>query len=260
MVSGVMAGKIVVVTGSSSGIGRAMALAFASAGAKVVVHSRSSTGRAQAVLRDVAQLGVEAKVVTADLSQEEGRASLADDAWDAFGHVDCWVNNAGADVLTGEAASWSYAKKLELLWQVDVLGTLELSRAIGAKMLSNKREGTIINIGWDQASQGMAGDSGEMFATTKGAIMAFSRSLAQSLAPKVRVNCIAPGWIKTAWGDEASEYWQSRALKESLRERWGSGDDIAKAALFLASSNADFITGQVLNVNGGFRYSRETKK
>lgn len=253
-------GKTVVVTGSSAGIGRSIALTFAKFGARVVLHSRSATGRVQTVLREVASQGVEAKVIAADLSCEEGRETLSAQAWDAFGSVDCWINNAGADVLTGEPATWSFAKKLELLWQVDVLGTLELSRAIGQKMLARGTVSTIINIGWDQASQGMAGDSGEMFATTKGAIMAFSRSLAQSLAPVVRVNCIAPGWIKTAWGDEASDYWQQRALKESLRERWGTGEDIAKAATYLASSDADFVTGQILNVNGGFRYSRETKK
>ena len=71
--------------------------------------------------------------------------------------------------------------------------------------------GAIINIGWDQAEQGMAGDSGEMFAAIKGAVMAFTRSLAQSLAPQVRVNCLAPGWIETAWGEQASDYWQERA-------------------------------------------------
>ncbi len=260
MSGGGLLGKVVVVTGSSAGIGRSIAVAFARAGAKVVLHSRSKAGKVVEVEREIQAMGAETAIVAADLKSEVGRSAIVEEAWNAFGGVDCWVNNAGADVLTGDAAKWTFAKKLELLWQVDVLGTLELSRGIGAKMLARGNDASIINIGWDQASQGMAGDSGEMFATTKGAIMAFSRSLAQSLAPKVRVNCIAPGWIKTAWGDEASEYWQSRALKESLRERWGSGEDIAKAALFLASSDSDFITGQVLNVNGGFRYSRETKK
>ena len=78
----------------------------------------------------------------------------------------------------------------------------------------------IINMGWDQAQGGMAGDSGEMFAAIKGAVMAFSMSLAKSLAPQVRVNCLAPGWIKTRWGDQASEYWQQRAVRESL---WDAG-------------------------------------
>jgi 3-oxoacyl-[acyl-carrier protein] reductase len=99
----------------------------------------------------------------------------------------------------------------------------------------------------------MAGDSGEMFAATKGAVMAFTRSLAKSLAPEVRVNCVAPGWIKTAWGDDASEYWQNRAVKESLLARWGTPDDVARAVRFLVSPDAAFITGEVVRVSGGLR-------
>ena len=113
--------------------------------------------------------------------------------------------------------------------------------------------GTIINLGWDQVEVGMAGDSGELFAAAKGAVMAFSRSLAQSLAPQVRVNCLAPGWIKTAWGQSASQAWQDRARGESLLDRWGTPEDVARVARFLASPAAEFITGQVLNVNGGLR-------
>jgi 3-oxoacyl-[acyl-carrier protein] reductase len=120
--------------------------------------------------------------------------------------------------------------------------------------------GTIINIGWDQAEHGMAGDSGELFAAVKGAVMAFTKSLAQSLAPQVRVNCVAPGWIRTEWGDGASEYWQQRAVDESLSARWGTPNDVARAVAWLASPAADFITGHVLPVNGGFRRSPPSSK
>ena len=111
--------------------------------------------------------------------------------------------------------------------------------------------GAIVTIGWDQADRGMEGNSGELFAATKNAIMGFSRSLAVGLAPKVRVNCIAPGWIKTAWGDTASSAWQERVLRETPLKRWGTPADIANAARFLCSDDASFITGQVINVNGG---------
>jgi 3-oxoacyl-[acyl-carrier protein] reductase len=84
--------------------------------------------------------------------------------------------------------------------------------------------------------------------------MAFTRSLAQSLAPEVRVNCLAPGWIRTSWGQGASKYWQQRAARQSLRGRWGTPEDVARAAAFLASPAADFITGQEIPINGGFRY------
>ena len=92
--------------------------------------------------------------------------------------------------------------------------------------------GVILNIGWDQAKRGMAGDSGELFATIKGAVMAFSRSLARSLAPEVRVNCLAPGWIKTQWGQQASESWQQRAAGECLLGRWGTAEDVARRLAF----------------------------
>ena len=109
----------------------------------------------------------------------------------------------------------------------------------------------MLTIGWDQADRGMEGNSGELFSATKNAVMGFSRSLALSLAPHVRVNCIAPGWIKTAWGEIASDAWQQRVLRETPLKRWGIPEDIAKAARFLCSGDASFITGQVVNVNGG---------
>jgi 3-oxoacyl-[acyl-carrier protein] reductase len=111
--------------------------------------------------------------------------------------------------------------------------------------------GAIVTVGWDQAETGMAGDSGELFAATKGAIMAFTRSLALSLAPSVRVNALAPGWIKTAWGENASAGWQERAVRETPLARWGTPEDVARVARFLVGPDAAFLTGQVLRVNGG---------
>ncbi len=110
-----------------------------------------------------------------------------------------------------------------------------------------------MNIGWDGAERGMAGEGAELFAVAKGAVMAFTRSLAQSLAPEVHVNCVAPGWIKTAWGEGADERWQKRAEEESLSGRWGVPEDVARAAVFLVSPAAGFVNGQIVEVNGGFR-------
>ena len=106
-------------------------------------------------------------------------------------------------------------------------------------------------MGWDQAAVGMEGESGELFGATKGAVMAFTKSLALSLAPKVRVNCLAPGWIRTAWGEEAPPEWQERVLQEVPLGRWGSPEDVAATARFLVSDAAAFISGQVVNINGG---------
>jgi 3-oxoacyl-[acyl-carrier protein] reductase len=125
-----------------------------------------------------------------------------------------------------------------------------LSKLAGERM-ARESGGTILNIGWDQADRGMEGASGELFAASKNAVMGFTRSLAVSLAPRVRVNCIAPGWIRTAWGETASEIWQERVRKETPLERWGTPEDVAKLARFLASADAAYLTGQVVRINGG---------
>jgi 3-oxoacyl-[acyl-carrier protein] reductase len=246
--------SVAVVTGSSSGIGRAIALALASPGNSIVVHAGHNHSAAEATAQLVRERGAEALVVVADLAAPESHASLAEEAWNWRGRVDSWINNAGVDVLTGPAAKWSFAEKLEALWRVDVVATMLLSREVGRRM-REAGGGTIINVGWDQAAQGMAGDSGELFAAIKGAVMAFSRSLAASLAPQVRVNCVAPGWIKTQWGDGASAAWQQRAVGESLLGRWGTPEDIAATVRFLTSPEASFVNGQIIPVNGGFRHA-----
>ena len=120
-----------------------------------------------------------------------------------------------------------------------------------ANACSSKAGGVILNMGWDQAETGMEGDSGQLFGASKGAVMAFTKSLALTLAPEVRVNCLAPGWIRTAWGERASEVWQERVRRETPLRRWGTPEDIAQAALWLVSPAAQFITGQTLRINGG---------
>jgi 3-oxoacyl-[acyl-carrier protein] reductase len=248
-----LAGQAAVVTGATGGIGRAIALELARAGASVVVHGCKRREAAESLVEEIQQMGRDAAILLADPTNEAATREFASAAWNWRSGVDIWVNNAGADVLTGEAAQWPFERKFAALWQIDCLATIWLSRTIGQQMKA-RGSGVILNIGWDQAEQGMAGDSGEMFATIKGAVMAFTRSLAQSLAPEVRVNCLAPGWIRTSWGQGASEYWQQRAVRQSLRGRWGTPDDVARVAAILASPAADFVSGQVIPVNGGFRY------
>jgi 3-oxoacyl-[acyl-carrier protein] reductase len=201
------------------------------------------------VAEAVREVGRETEVLLADLSDHAAQDAFVKAAW-SWRAIDIWVNNAGVDVLTGEAANWSFEEKIAALWKVDVLGTLRLSRSVGQRM-RERGHGVILNIGWDQAETGMAGDSGEMFAAVKGAVMAGTRSLAKSLAPEVRVNCVAPGWIRTEWGERASQEWQDRARRESLLDRWGTPEDVARMARFLVSPAAEFVNGQVIAVNGG---------
>jgi 3-oxoacyl-[acyl-carrier protein] reductase len=245
-----LAGMRALVTGSTSGIGRAIALELAAGGADVLIHGRRSRDRAGDVAKTCVAAGVRADIMMADLRDAAARRQLAEIAWRHWNGLDILVCNAGADTLTGAAARWPFEKKLAELWAIDVEATVALARALGQRM-QDRGTGVILTMGWDQASAGMEGDSGQLFGTTKAAVMAFSASLAKTLAPEVRVNCLAPGWIKTAWGETASQAWQDRARREAPLARWGTPDDVAQAARWLASPAASFITGQVLRVNGG---------
>ena len=116
--------------------------------------------------------------------------------------------------------------------------------------MKERGRGAIVTIGWDQAETGMEGDSGQLFGLSKGAVMCFTCSLAMTLAPEVRVNCLAPGWIRTAWGEQASEAWQERVRRETPLARWGTPDNVARRR-WLVSPAAAYITGQTIRVNGG---------
>lgn len=246
-----LAGVRAVVTGSTSGIGRAIALELASAGADVMIHGRESWEEADAVAEEARNLGGwRSGVLMADLDNPSMCNAFAEFAWSAWGGLDVFVNNAGMDTLTGEAARWSFEEKLEALWNVDVKATLSLSRQLGKRMKQAGR-GVVINIGWDQAETGMEGESGELFAAIKGAVMSHTRSLALSLAPQVRVNCVAPGWIRTAWGEHASQAWQERVRRETPLGVWGQPCDVAQCVRWLVSPAAAYVTGQIIRCNGG---------
>ncbi|GAB4135961.1 MAG: SDR family oxidoreductase [Planctomycetaceae bacterium] len=247
---GMLNGQTAVVTGASSGIGREIALEFARAGADLIIHCRNSVNLLEKTSQDIRQLGQNAEMLTADFSEPDQLEGFAAHIWRNFGPVQLWVNNAGADLLTGPEAHLNFPQKLQILYNVDIRSSLILSRDIG-QFMKQAGSGTILNIGWDQAERGMEGDSGELFAASKNAIMGFTRSLSLSLAPEVRVNCIAPGWIRTKWGEQAGQHWQDRVLRETPLNRWGRPEDIAKTARFLASPDAAYITGQIINVNGG---------
>lgn len=223
---------------------------LASAGAAVLLTCRASVERLRDTAEELRQSGARVETFVGDLADPATADRLVREAWERLGRISIWVNNAGADLLTGDGPKLDYAEKLRRLWEVDVAATIRLSRSAGRRM-KEQGGGVLLTVGWDQADRGMEGDSGELFATAKNAIMGFTRSLAVSLAPSVRVNCVAPGWIKTAWGEGAGDYWQQRVLRETPLGRWGTPEDIAKAVRFLCSDEAAFITGQVLNVNGG---------
>jgi 3-oxoacyl-[acyl-carrier protein] reductase len=238
------------VLGSTSGIGRATALQVARAGADVIVHGRTSRQAAEDLVDEIRSLGRRSEFQMADLADPIEGDRLVDRIWNTWNGIDAWIHFAGADTLTGPNASLDYDSKLELLWRVDVVSTIRLCRNVGHRMVE-RGAGAIVTMGWDQAETGMEGDSGELFGATKGAVMAFTRSLALSLSPTVRVNAVAPGWIQTAWGESASSAWNERVLSETPLRRWGRPDDVARVAAFIIEPGSSYLTGQVVRVNGG---------
>ncbi len=255
---------IAVVTGSSSGIGQAIALELARRGARVLIHARRNVSGLMQTANSIHELQSTidsdraCRGVVADLSSSQSIFELTRAAFSWYGYINTWVHAAGADVLTGAAGELPFEDKLELLWTTDVRGTLLLSRRVADEML---RAGvpqqnllpSMVHLGWDQADGGMEGDSGQYFAAIKGAVAAFSKSLAKTYAPHVRVNCVSPGWIQTEWGRGASSAWSQRSRDESLLNRWGDPQDVARLVAAISMGDGEFVNGQTLNVNGGWR-------
>lgn len=246
-----LTGKRVVVTGASSGIGRAIALAAAAAGADVVLTYRSNEAGASETAAAIRERGRRSVLVQADISNDADLPRLVTTVREAFGGTDAWINNAGADVLTGEGARLSRREKLDLLLRVDLRGTMHASWAAAELLQSQPDGGVIINMSWDRVLQGMAGENPELFAAVKGGVLSFSRALARSLAPKVRVNILGPGWIETAFGEGAQSAFKQRIAEQIPLGRWGTPEDVAGAAVYLASDAARYLTGQMIMVNGG---------
>lgn len=244
-------GKVVLVTGGSSGIGQAIASACASAGADVAVTYRRNREGAERTAADIRAMGRRSEAVAADVSRLEDVEALATELRSRFGRVDVWINNAGADILTGEARRLSRLEKLDLLLAVDLRGTILASWAAVDLMRAQQHGGVIINMSWDHVGQGMAGENPILYSAAKGGIMSFSKSLAREVAPAIRVNILAPGFIETAFGEEAGSGWKREVEERTPLGRWGVPADVAGAAVYLASDQAAFLTGQTVMVNGG---------
>lgn len=239
------------ITGASSGIGRAIALAFARAGADVVIAYHQRKAEAHAAAREAAGFDIDASVIEADLARPDDAERLVNEAFTRFGRIDVWVNNAGSDILTGAGARLDPREKLDRLMNVDLRATVLCSWAAAERMQDQRGGGVILNMSWDRALTGMAGREAEVFSAVKGGVQAFSASLAHTAAPAVRVNVLAPGWITTAFAAELSDGERERIAQSTPLGRWGEPDDVAHAAVFLASPAASFVTGVVLPINGG---------
>jgi len=237
------------VTGASSGIGRAIALAAARSGADVAITYRVNETGVREVEREIARLGRRSFVSQLDLADDRSIHALGQAARRAFGRLDVWINNAGADILTGANAKLPLAEKLDMLLRVDLRGTM-LASWEAAELL--EEGGVIINMSWDHVLTGMPGANPQMYSAVKGGVLAFSKSLARTLAPRIRVNLLAPGWIATAFSEQEMEMEARRAAEASApMKRLGTPEDVAAAAIFLASPDASFITGETILVGGG---------
>jgi len=243
--------KIAVITGASSGIGRGIAEVFAREGADIVVNYLKSKDSAELIVEELKQSGRRAIAVQADMADEDDIDRLIEMAVDEFGRIDIWVNNAGADILTGTGAAAEIHEKLEHLIEVDLKGTIKACWSITPTM-QEQGHGVIVNMGWDLATHGFGGTNPQIFAATKAGILGFTRSFAKTVGPEIRVNMVSPGWIATAFAEEhmEDEYYQAR-IKEIPLGRFGRPEDVAAAVVFLASNESSYLTGEAIKINGG---------
>jgi 3-oxoacyl-[acyl-carrier protein] reductase len=240
-------GKVAVVTGGSRGIGRASALALARAGADVVVHYRRDERAAGEVAREIRAFGREAELVASDVRGKRASWDLVRTAQRWKGRLDIVVANAGiaepGSMRTVDRDSW--LRTLE----TNLIGPFELAQA--AEEALRRSRGTVIST---SSISGLVPSTTEIpYSASKAGLIMVTRCLALAMAPEVRVNAVAPGWVetdmtRTEQGDPVSA---RRIRSATPLGRWGRPDDIAAAILFLASDMARFITGQVLVVDGG---------
>jgi len=250
---GKLTGKVAVVTGASKGIGAAIAAKLGSEGAKVVVNYSTDKAGAEKVVKAVEANGGKAVAVQADVSKQDQVKKLFQETKKAYGTVDVLVNNAGIyDLKPLEAIDEQHFRKH---FDTNVLGLL-LATQEAAAIIGDKG-GSIINISSIVSKTPPAGAS--VYSATKGAVDVITRSLAQELGPrKIRVNTLAPGatdteGVRTMLSQNHNTDFQDYAVSRTPLGRIGTSDDIASAALFLASEDSGWITGEELLVGGGIR-------
>jgi 3-oxoacyl-[acyl-carrier protein] reductase len=241
-------GRRVLVTGGSRGIGAACCRLFAGVGAAVAVHYHRDRAAAEAVASECAALTDQPHLVlAADLAVAAEVDQLFDTLEERWGRLDCLVNNAG--VWVHNPIESLDAERFEATWRLNVEGVFQCTRrAVG--MLGNSEDGNVINITSTAGQRGEAEYS--PYAASKGALIAATKSWSSELAPRVRVNSVAPGWVATDLSASAYADGGLARIEEGIPlRRVASAEDIAGPVLFLASPLARHVTGEILNVNGG---------
>ena len=237
--------RVAAVTGAGRGIGRAIALALAREGAAVVVSDLDLAPALETAREIEAQTG-RAHVVRADVTKPSDAVRMVQEAIDEFGALDILVNNAGiypsAPIVEIQAREW------DLVMAVNLKGTFLSSQAAVHQMI-RQRTGVIVNLASVDGKMRTTGNA--HYAAAKAGVISFTRTLACEMAEHgIRVNAVAPGWIATDTLKAKSDRWR-KAVKEIPVGRLGKPEDVAEAVVYLASDAAGYITGEVLDVNGG---------
>jgi 3-oxoacyl-[acyl-carrier protein] reductase len=238
--------KVVLVTGSSSGIGKAIALSFAKAGSKVVIHYHENEQGALETQEEIQKIGVEAIVLKADLAKESDIQMLFSQIVDRFNTIDVLINNAA---FPAERTPYIESNQQDLLdlFNINVVNAMLCSK-YAIEIMKKQGYGKILNTssikGWEH------GGGSVTYAVTKAAINSFTRTLAKQVAPEIQVNAVAPGYVKTRIYDNQSEDKINKWLDGTYLKRWVTVEEIAKTFIFLAENDA--MTGQIIYVDGGF--------
>ena len=243
-----MAKKIALVTGASGGIGSACARELAKRGYTVLLHANRGLHAAKALADELCAAGMDAHAFGCDLADSDAVSAMCEEILRLYHHVDAMVLCAGVS-HTGLLTDMT-DEQWRRVMDVNVSGAFYLIRALAPGMVS-RRDGSIVTI---SSMWGRSGASCEAaYSASKAALIGLTHALAKELGPSgVRVNCIAPGVIDTRMMDEHSEETKQLLAEETPLGRLGTGEDVARAAAFLLSDDASFITGQVLGVDGGY--------
>jgi 3-oxoacyl-[acyl-carrier protein] reductase len=240
-------GKVALVTGASRGIGRAIAIRLASEGAKVAINYAGNTAKAEEVKAEIEKNGGEAILVQADISSTEAVDAMVEKVVEAFGQIDILVNNAG---ITRDGLLMRMKEEdFDAVINTNLKGVFYCTKAV-SKLMMKKRSGRIINMA---SVVGLMGNAGQAnYAAAKAGVIGFSKSAAKELAARgINVNVVAPGFIATDMTAAMTDKAKEATLAGIPLKRMGQPEDVANAVLFLASDYASYITGQIVNVDGG---------